>query len=217
MNRVDAMSGLISHRLSKTATHAPIRAMVRGVPIYISGDQQGAAGILDTGFLANIREGIEQTNADVETLRNEVYTAAQFGGPTSDRNVQAIREYYTDVVVPFLKDWNKFVSNHSHGWGKFKDNFVILGGLSSWNSLNQYRQRILDIRKAAEGFINFKAPAPAGPSVNMVGKAYDKVESATQEIWKVVKWVVIIAVVAIGLSFAIYGLPNLTVTPVPVP
>jgi len=216
MNRLDAMSGLISHRLSKTVNNRPsITAMIRGVPIYIGGDdddkkyQQGGTGILDTGFLANISDAIQQTDADMETLAREVLTAA------NETHSSELINYYADVIGPLIGDWSKFKYTHTRGWGKFKDNFIIFGGLSTWNSVNQYRQRLLDTRKSAEEFMSFKSPSPAGPSTNQLGKAYDEAKKASEAIWRVIKWVVIIAVVAIGLSVVIYGLPNVTVAAVP--
>jgi len=215
MNRLDAMTGLINHRLSKTVSNRPppIRATVRGVPIYIGGDesgQQGATGILDTGVLSNVPDAIKQTNADVNTLLNEVFSAAYTieNGKTVVANSDAAN-FYINVLIPFYKDWGSFAYEHTHGWGKFKDNWIVLGGLSSWNSVNQYRQRVLDIRKSAEKFVNFQAPAPAGPSQNQLDYL---VAGPIREIWKVVKWVVIIAIVAIGITIVLYGLPNLSVS-----
>lgn len=202
MSRVTAMSELISYRLSKTAANRiPIRAIVRGVPIYIGGEQEGASGILDTGFLSNIPDAIKQTGADVETLRNEIFTAANFGAGT--QNKEAV-EFYVDVMIPFLKDWNSFASDHTHGWDKFADNFIIFGGLSSWNSINQYRRRLVDIRTAAEKIIDFKSPAPQGPSVNLVQQAANQATKAVQAIWSVLKWVIITITIAGAILAVIY-------------
>jgi hypothetical protein len=116
-----------------------------------------------------------------------------------------------DIFVPFLKDWNKFSYDHTHGWRKFGDNFITFGGLSAWNSLNQYRQRILDIRQAAEaqGF-ELQSPQPAGPSVNMIELLARQAALASQEIWKVLKIVIIIGAIAIGVGLILYGLPAIT-------
>ena len=217
MNRLDAMTGLISYRLSKTVSNRPlpIRAMVRGVPIYIGADdsslQQGATGIFDTGVLSNIPDAIQQTNADVETLRNEVYTTANFGGV---QNKEAA-EFYVNTIVPFLKDWNNFSYKHTHGWNKFADNWIILGGLSSWNSLNQYRQRLLDIRKASEGFISYKSPSPAGPSQNLAARAAADAQAAAKAMFGLVKVILIIAIIGLSIGLIMYGLPNVTVAAVP--
>lgn len=216
MNRLDAMSGLISYRLSKTVNNrpSPMKAMVRGVPIYIGADdgrkgQQGATGLLDTGFLSNIPDAIQQTNTDIEVLRNEVYSAANFGAGVQNKQVV---DFYVNVIVPFLKDWNQFSWNHTHGWRKFADNWITFGGLSSWNSVNEYRQRLLDIRDSAEKIINFTSPRPAGPSVSYPEKAGEAAAGAIREVWKVLKWVLIIAIAAIGGSILLYGIPSFTMS-----
>ncbi len=200
MNRLDAMTGLINYRLSKTVRNPPVRAMVRGVPIYIGVDQEGATGVADSGFLSNVPDAIRQTGADVETLRNEVFTAANFGGV---QNKEA-SDFYVNVIVPFLKDWNDFAYSHTHGWDKFADNWIILGGLASWNSINQYRRRLVEIRKAAEKFIEFKSPSPLGPSENLIQQAANQAKLATEALWKVLKWVIIFVTGAVSILAVIY-------------
>ena len=214
MNRVAAMSELVSYRLSKTVRNRPpTTAMIRGIPIYIGGEdktQEGATGIFDTGVLANIPDAIQQTNSDVQTLVNEVFNTAYTLDYSRDKHGTTVvankeaSDFYVNVIIPFLKDWNSFAYEHTHGWGKFKDNWVVLGGLSSWNSLNQYRRRLVDIRQASSKIVDFKSPEPAGPSVNLGQRALDQATAASKEIWKVLKVVIIVVTIAVGILAVIY-------------
>lgn len=207
MNRIQAMAGLISHRLSKTGTISlvPIRGNIRGVPIIIGADKPspsfGGSGLGGTALFANIPDGIQQTNSDVETFRNEVFTSAGFG---ESYVPNAIGNYYVDVVIPFLKDWNQFAYKHTHGWSKFLDNFFLGPGPATWHSLNEYRQRLLDMRNAAEKLMTFNAPKPAGPNVDSAQQALNKAADAGAEIWDILKYVIIIGAIAIGVGVVIF-------------
>lgn len=217
MRRVDAMTNLINHkRLSKTViSRNPTWELVRGIPIHVGADDPqnpeanpnkifyGGSGLWGTGILANIPDAIIQTASDIEILKNEVYSAANF--PVSDPtyNKQA-GEYYINVIIPFIKDWNSFANKHGSGWSKLGDWFIA-SGLSTWHSINQYRERLLDIRKAAEAanFMQFKAPRPIGPNVDIIQQGLNKAAKAGQEIWDIAKIVIIIGAVAIGIGIII--------------
>jgi len=205
---MQAMTGLINYRLSKTRVNlVPVYANIRGVPIIIGADPEkptpfyGGAGWAGTALFANIPDAIQQTQSDIETFRNEVFTVANFGGSPLNKPVS---DYYVNVVIPFLRDWNEFADKHSHGWSKLWDNFIIGSGFSTWHSLNQYRQRLLDMRKSAEAIMTFNAPKPIGPNIDIVQQGLNKAADAGIAIWDVLKYVIIIGTVAVAILTVIY-------------
>lgn len=211
MNRVEAMTGLINNRFSKTMiNHIPLRGNIRGIPIYIGAEEQqkpifggSGSGWGGSWFLANLEDAIQQTRSDIETFRNEIYTTANFPASSTSYNKVA-GDYYVNVVVPYLKDWNEFAYKHTHGWSKFLDNFMLGGGVSTWHSLNEYRQRLLDIRNAAEasGF-SFMAPRPNGPNLDIIDELTHKMANIGREVWDLGKWILMIGAVAIGIAVII--------------
>jgi hypothetical protein len=215
MNRMEAMTGLINYRLSKTVVNkVPVFANVRGIPIIIGADDSdtegrffGGSGIAGTGILANLKDAIRQTRGDIETFRNMVYLKAypDTKDPTYPGDKKA-QDFYSGAIGPFIDDWNEFEKNHTHFPDKFWDNFIFFGGLSTWHSLNEYRKRLQDLYTSAvsQGFLSSDAPKPAGPNIDVITDAMNDAKKAAIKVWDTAKWVLIILSVAVGFGIVVW-------------
>jgi hypothetical protein len=217
---MEAMTGLINHRLSKTMiNHVPVFSNVRGVSIIVGADNKliigddekdkpedrffGGSGLAGTGVLANLKDAIRMTRGDVESLRNQLFLNA-FPDTKDPRypGDKKAQDFYAGTLGPFIDDWNQFESVHTSMPDKFWDNFIFFGGISTWHSLNEYRKRLLDIYNSAvaQGFLSTSAPKPAGPNVDVITRGLNTAADATMEVWKTLKYVLIIGAVAVGVG-----------------
>jgi hypothetical protein len=190
---MEAMTGLISHRLSKTATKSPVRGYIRGIPMYIGAEESsaedkffGASGIAGTGIFANIPDAIRMTGGDIESLQRQLFTAA-YPGSLDAQN------FYLTVMIPFADDWNAFQYKHNHGFSWLADNFIF-SGLSTWHSNSA----------VAQGFLNKSAPKPAGPNVDIIQQGANKAVGGLEAIWSVLKWILIVGGIAISIGLMLY-------------
>src|SRR5271154_4157610 len=112
---MEAMTGLINHRLSKTMIHNSVHGNVRGIPIYIGADDAedrffGASGIAGTGIFADIPDAIRMTSGDIEALGKQLHSNAFPNGSPEAQH------FYISRILPLAAEWNSFVARHTGFW-----------------------------------------------------------------------------------------------------
>ncbi len=158
---------------------------------------------IDIATPGRIKDEAISLNTEVQAMAIELGNERSSWGLVSDDQLDEKRKamdvWWKAVWSPFYVEWTKFYDAHGGTWGlrNWYENFWG----SSWEAVQQYRQRLLDLRLSAEqiGYY-FRAPLPTAPKesdgvMGSLGKALS--EFLSKLVW---------VVVLVGGMFVIYKL-----------
>jgi len=199
MNRVDAMSGLISHRLSKTVTHAPVRGTVRGIPVLfnqgkISHTPHDVPMVVGLGTGGYFRSELNLVNMEIEQFQKAIEIARGLTGGSDPSTwklkpiTQEENDWFNASWIPFYQKWVQFYKRHITGWRSYT--WVVRTSLLE--NLEDYRKVFIQLRAKAEDIIKdpviTNLPAPTPPK-----KYTSFMDDIGDLLWGVLKWTLVLA------------------------
>lgn len=150
----------------------------------------GASGIAGTGVFSDVPEEADRLGSEIEAFTKEMIAQIYHSDGSRD---QVLNDWYASNWVPFLNEWNQWKDKHSH-W--YHNMF-----LSAWHEVNEFRARFIMLHDAAKrtGFATAIEPTPIRrDAFQQVGDAFQR---AIDQVWSLVKIVVIAGVIIIGIVF----------------
>jgi hypothetical protein len=136
-----------------------------------------------------------------QEVRDQIFTHGTWNFLPGVTSQNPLYKYFLTVWEPFINGWLAFRGE------KIDIPLQTLPLSGTWDRIQDYRKKLIDIRKIFMdlGF-SVVGPDPLNPRKD------PSLFDPAREIWKVVKVVILVVIVAIGLTIIIYGIPNLSVS-----
>lgn len=149
------------------------------------------AWIATPGF---IRDEVKSLNTEIYTMERELGEARLAWNAANSESVDTwpVMVWYDAVWLPFLHEWDAFYTDHGKkvGLANWYHNFWG----STWTRTQDFRKRLIDLRKSAETMgATFTAPVPTPPKEGWL----DTAGNAVGDVWMMLK---IAGIIALGFG-----------------